>query len=116
MNYLWRKLFIVFILTDLVKVNSESIDLKGKIIRTLFKDDPTFIHKYLEPGKELSSRNVNKVQWSGFIPEIYESLAKMFNFKYQLLRPSDDKWGSFDNRTGRGARKYRILFMNNPTF
>ena len=94
-------LFIVCIVTDLIKVNGESVDLKGEIIRTVFKDDPAFIHKYMEPGKEFSSpHNMNKVKWSGFIPEIYEGLAKMFNFKYQLFKPTDDKWGSFDNLTG----------------
>ena len=58
-------------------------------------------------SSKYSLRNVNKVAWSGIVPDIFESMAVSMNFTYSLMPPRDGKWGSYDaaSDTWNGAVK-----------
>ena len=46
-----------------------------------------------------SSRNINKIPWSGIIPDIFESIAESLNFSFALIQSRDGNWGSYDQAT-----------------
>ena len=74
-------------------------DLYGLTFKAIYGPEPgyTELNRNL---KECSPRNINKIDWSGMIPDIFESLALSLNFTYKLLRSRDRNWGSFDPDSG----------------
>ena len=78
--------------------NRFSVD-KVLVIRAVFKYDPVFL-RHEESILKAETHNLNGVIWSGFLPELFERLANMLNFKYLLFEPNDNAFGNRNASTG----------------
>ena len=70
-------------------------DLQGLTLKAVFLEETGFTkldESAYNPAENL--RNIDAVPWVGPVPDIFNNLAFMFNFSYELSEPRDGKWGA----------------------
>ena len=72
-------------------------NLGGTVLRAIFQEETgyTVLSHHHNKGM-ITERNIRKVPWIGFVPDIFNSLAIKLNFSYDLSKPRDGKWGAIN--------------------
>jgi len=92
-------------------------DLRSKTLRMIYYDDLGYCDA-LEPSiihNNPRNLNWNEHNWSGFTPDIINSLADMLNFTYTLQFSRDGNWGS-PNKNGSWNGGIRDILDNLADF
>ena len=68
--------------------------MRGISFRTVYLEEVGYLD--VKEGATVDSRNIAGVPWVGFVPDLFQSLARSMNFTFKLAQSRDGKWGAVD--------------------